>query len=276
MACDRLGPWAPEGLPARGSNRHGGNLVDGERAWAIGRRQQHTELTTVGPDTDMRRPQDRLLVIILVVSLSVAGCSGTSGAAKPPPRTVGTLGSTLQADGAQYTLDQVVQDPTQMVVAVVLTAHNTSRASAQFGNLSVTSLVSDATGRTYTSDPSSRAIVQQCEQGGFFTPVAPGQSQQGCEFFTVPPGTVPVQLELLVHPTLRWQLTSAPPPGTVHPGTGTGTGTGSGTGTATGAGPGPVKKKHHPHARHPKKPKAKKVKAKVKPKVKAKRPTRPS
>jgi hypothetical protein len=44
-----------------------------------------------------------------------------------------------------------------------------------------------------------------------------------------------------VQPTLRWNISGAPPPGTTTPGqsgTGTGTGTGAGTGTGTGTGTG--------------------------------------
>ena len=113
-------------------------------------------------------------------------------ARRPPPRaplpTVGKLGSTLQASSAQFTLDQVFSDADHKVVVVILTALNTSNVSADYSNLSVITLMSDTTGHSYSPDPNSPAVEQQCDQGGFFTPVAPGQSQRGCEFFPCRPG----------------------------------------------------------------------------------------
>ena len=55
----------------------------------------------------------------------MAGCSGTSAAHVVLP-TMGKVGSTLGATGAQYTLDQVIPDAQQKVVVAVLTARNTS------------------------------------------------------------------------------------------------------------------------------------------------------
>ena len=67
--------------------------------------------------------------------------------------------------------------------------------------------------------------------------LAPGQSARGCVFFQVPAGAAPAQLELLVRPTLRWRLSSAPLPSVGNTGTGTSTpAKGSGSGNRDGDG----------------------------------------
>ncbi len=237
----------------------------------------------------MRRTRDRLLVLLLVTSLSIAGCAASNTSDRPPPM-VGAIGSTLQASDAQFTLVQVIPDPTKNVVTTVLTALNTSSRAVNLSNLSVISLLSDVAGHTYTPDAGSGVVVPQCAGPGFAAPIAPGKAVQGCEYFTVRPRAAPAQLELLVKPTLRWRIANEPAPGSQglgNSGTGTGTGTGSGTGTGTGTGSGtgtgtgtgsgtgtgtgtgPVAK--HPATPHPKKKKTK-VKKVKKVKVKVKKP----
>jgi hypothetical protein len=232
----------------------------------------------------MRRTRDRLLVLLLVTSLTIAGCAAASTTSDRPPPMVGAIGSMLQASDADFTLVQVIPDPTKNVVTTVLMALNTSSRPLNLSNLSVISLLSDSAGHTYSPDASSSVVVPQCAGPGFAAPIAPGTSVQGCEYFTVRPKAAPAQLELLVKPTLRWRIANEPAPGSkglgnsgtgtgtgTGSGTGTGTGTGSGTGTGTGSGTGtgtgtgPVAK--HPSAPHPKK---KKVKVKKPKKVKVK------
>jgi hypothetical protein len=241
----------------------------------------------------MRRSRDRLLVLGLVTSLSMAGCAGSSKGSDGPAPMVGVIGSSLQASNAQFTLVQVIPDPDKSVVTTVLTALNTSNRAVDLSNLLVISLLSDAAGHTYTPDAHSDVVVPQCAGAGFVTPIAPGQTVNGCEYFSVRPGAAPAQLELLVKPTLRWRIANEPAPGTrglgngtgagtgtgtgsgtgTGTGSGTGTGTGSGTGTGTGTGTGPATT-HPPHAPHPKKVKKPKVKKIKTPKVKVRKPKR--
>ena len=81
--------------------------------------------------------------------------------------------------GPQYTLDQVITDPSQKVVVAVLTAHNTSHSEQHFGNLSVTSLLSDTAGRTHSPDPNSSAVESQCEAGWLLHTRGTGRDRAG-------------------------------------------------------------------------------------------------
>ena len=238
----------------------------------------------------MLRTGHRPLAVLLAVSLGVAGCTAPPKAAPLP--TSGGVGSTLQAVGAQFTLDQVIPSPSQQLVTTVITVANTSSAVADFSGLSIKFLLSDVAGHSYTPNPSSAAFVAECVGSLLSAPIPAGQTAKDCEYFQVPAGAVAAQLELLVQPTLRWSIAGAVPPGTTTPGTGTGTGTGTGPGTGTGTGVGagsgtapgtgtgtgtgvrtttvgPVKKKHPGH--HPK-PRVKKPKV---PKVKRVKPPKP-
>ncbi len=75
----------------------------------------------------------------------------------PPPtwscRPRGRWAARSGPPGPQYTLDQVIPDALQKVVVAVLTARNTSRVAAHFGNLAVTSLLSDTAGQLLQPRP---------------------------------------------------------------------------------------------------------------------------
>src|ERR1700683_246354 len=136
---------------------------------------------------------------------------------------------------------RATREPTKERRPPVRAALTTPGRAVDLSNLSVISLLSDAAGHTYTPDAHSDVVVPQCAGAGFVAPIAPGQTVNGCEYFSVRPGAAPAQLELLVKPTLRWRIANEPAPGSAGlgtSGTGTGTGTGSGTGTGTGSGTG--------------------------------------
>ena len=120
---------------------------------------------------------------------------------------MGKVGSTLEAAGVQITLNNVILDSAGQLAVTVLTVYNTSNATATYSTLTV-DLAAERHDRPHLTSPTPTAArsSRRCSGLALFAPLSPNQSAQGCEYFAVPAGAVPAMLEILVKPTLRWQI----------------------------------------------------------------------
>ena len=118
-------------------------------------------VVAVGPVTPSGRRQRRWAryvvpaqgtALLLAVVLVAAACGGAPTRAV----TVGATGTTLDAAGTQFTLDDVIPDATTNVLTTVLTVRDTASTATRLTILSVLAQLTDTDGRTYTPDPNER------------------------------------------------------------------------------------------------------------------------
>ena len=198
--------------------------------------------------TQRIRSHLRLLVLGLAVPALAAGCSGSS----PTDGTVGRVGSTRSTEGARITLDRVFDNTKDQIVTTALTVRNVSGATSSFSTLFVISQLSDSGNHTYTPSGTGDATVTVCRGANLVTPLAAGQSARGCEFFSVPAGSIPSKLDVFGMPPVHWVISRRsirhPAGDTGNSGNTGNTGNSGNTGNTGNTGSGTTSPKHHrPH-----------------------------
>ena len=208
------GKWALRG--ERVSRHRWAGSDDGQRTGGTNRWQWR------GARRHMRRPGDRLVVVrSSSSSLTLAGCSGGSAAPTAPPPTWARSAPRSRRRMPATPSTRSSSTPSRRSWWPSSRSATPRMVVAQYGNLSI-DLVAERHRRAHLQPrPQQHGHRVPVREGGFFTPVgARASPTRAVSSSTVPRGTVAAQLELLVHPTLRWRSPTSPPPGTAGTGHG--------------------------------------------------------